>query len=63
MEEEMFVSGFCKAQNQSRMVLCEVRVDAQGTVQILDTDCAWGKCPHSDGCLLMENVKGNGKRK
>lgn len=55
MEEEMFVSGFCKAQNQTRMVLCEVQRDSDGNVQIMDTDCAYGKCPHTKDCLLMKD--------
>ena len=28
--DEMFVSGFCKMQNQSRMVICEVRTEMTG---------------------------------
>ena len=33
--DEMFVSGFCKMQNQSRMVICEVRTRNDGTKEIL----------------------------
>ena len=38
--DEMFVSGFCKMQNQSRMVICEVRTRNDGTKEILSSDCA-----------------------
>ncbi len=56
MEEEQFVSGFCKAQNQSRMVECIFEVAADGSRRLTETDCAYGNCPHTDDCLLMKNV-------
>ena len=55
--DEMFVSGFCKMQNQSRMVICEVRARNDGTKEILSSDCAWGKCEHSRTCLLMGQIQ------
>lgn len=55
--DEMFVSGFCKMQNQSRMVICEVRIRNDGTKEILSSDCAWGKCEHSRTCLLMGQIQ------
>lgn len=55
--DEMFVSGFCKMQNQSRMVICEVRTRNDGTKEILSSDCAWGKCEHSRTCLLMGQIQ------
>lgn len=55
--DEMFVSGFCKMQNQSRMVICEVRTRNDGTKEILFSDCAWGKCEHSRTCLLMGQIQ------
>ena len=51
--EESFVSGFCKAQNQTRMVICEFEKKSDGTRVFLDSDCAYGCCPHSGDCLLM----------
>lgn len=59
MEEnitEEFVSGFCKVQNQSRMVICEVQTHEDGTKEVLSSDCAWGKCEHSRTCLLMGQI-------
>ena len=55
--DEMFVSGFCKMQNQSRMVICEVRTRDDGTKEILSSDCAWGTCEHSRTCLLMGQIQ------
>lgn len=57
MEMEEFISGFCKLQNQSRMVLCEFEVQEDGSRKLTDTDCAYGVCPHSGDCLLMAQVK------
>ncbi len=56
MEEEVFVSGFCKTQNQSRMLICEVCVREDGTKEILSSDCAYGKCEHSSTCLLIRQA-------
>lgn len=53
---EAFVSGFCKAQNQSRMVLCEYRQEPDGTKTFLESDCAYGTCSHSRQCALMEQA-------
>ncbi len=58
MEEEQFVSGFCKAQNQTRMVECIFSVDPDGKRELTETDCAYGKCPHSGDCLLIRNALG-----
>lgn len=55
--DEEFVSGFCKMQNQPRMVICEVRTRRDGTKEILSSDCAWGKCEHSRICLLMRQIQ------
>lgn len=60
MEErisEEFVSGFCKAQNQTRMVVCEFEELEDGSRRLLSSDCAYGKCEHSRDCLLMRNAK------
>ena len=56
--EEAFFSGFCKAQNQSRTVLCEVIKKQDKVTQILSTDCSYGPCPHSKACLLLKIAEG-----
>ena len=53
---EEFINGFCKAQNQSRMVICEFREEADGTRTFLDSDCGHSICPHSRECLLMGKI-------
>lgn len=53
METEEFVSGFCKAQNQTRRVLCEFKIRPDGEKELVSADCAFGRCPHSGSCLLM----------
>lgn len=50
---EEFFNGFCKAQNQPRMVLCEFQTDSDGQKHFLGSDCAYGKCSHSHQCQLM----------
>lgn len=52
---EEFISGFCKAQNQSRTVLCEFEVAPDGSRQMVSCDCAFGKCQHTKDCLLMKS--------
>lgn len=37
---EEFASGFCKAQNQTRMVMCELKVLSDGK----KGDCLFGLC-------------------
>lgn len=54
--EEEFVSGFCKMQNQTRMVICEIEEKEDGSREVLSSDCAYGKCEHSKDCLLMGKI-------
>ncbi|MCD8396428.1 MAG: ubiquinone biosynthesis protein UbiE [Lachnospiraceae bacterium] len=53
METEIFISGFCKRQNQTRTVLCEYEVAADGSRILLESDCDYGRCEHSRDCMLM----------
>lgn len=50
---EEFFSGFCKAQNQTRTVLCEFEIRSDGSKVLLSSDCVYGKCSHTQDCLLM----------
>ncbi len=54
---EEFVNGFCKAQNQTRMVICEFEKSDDGTRIFLESDCAYGACPHSAECTLMKGAQ------
>lgn len=59
MEEqitELFVSGFCKMQNQTRMVICEVEELQDGIRKLISSDCAYGRCEHTSDCQLMGQV-------
>lgn len=53
---EEFVSGFCKSQNQTRMVICELEENEDGSKSLLSSDCAYGVCEHSGDCLLIRQV-------
>ena len=56
METEEFRSGFCKSQNQTRMVVLTFEVKTDGTKDLLETDCAYGTCAHTGDCLLMKHA-------
>lgn len=58
---EEFVNGFCKEQNQSRIVLCEYRREPDGTRTFLESDCAYGNCIHSGQCQLMARAVSQGQ--
>lgn len=55
--EEKFISGFCRAQNQTRMVVCEFERKPDGSMVFLGSDCAYGACPHSGVCSLMAQAE------
>lgn len=52
--EEM-VQGYCRASDQSRILTCEI-AEKDGKKVLEYTDCAYGKCIHSNTCKLMEEV-------
>ena len=52
---EEFLSGFCKMQNQTRTVICELEETENGR-EFLSSDCAYGTCEHSKDCLLMRQI-------
>jgi len=50
LEKEIFVSGYCRGIDQSRMVaveICDDRVDA---------DCAYPDCPHAPNCQIAQKI-------
>ncbi|MCC8046500.1 MAG: ubiquinone biosynthesis protein UbiE [Clostridiales bacterium] len=57
METEELVSGFCKKQNQTRMVFCEFECTGEGRRILISMDCEYGKCEHSQTCALMSGAK------
>lgn len=52
MEEEIIVSGYCRALDQSRMVTLEW-YNGQW-----EADCAWPDCPHAPQCKIGQKMEG-----
>ncbi len=50
MEKEIFVSGYCRALDQSRMVEVEI-VDMQ-----VSADCAYPDCPYAPNCQIAKKI-------
>ena len=51
MEQELFLSGYCKALDRSRMV-CVVMENGE----ITEIDCAYPNCPHSPNCPIGNKI-------
>ena len=51
MEKELFLSGYCRALDQSRMV--EVEISGQE----VSADCAWPDCPHASSCQIAQKIQ------
>ena len=52
MEKEIFISGYCRCLDQSRMVAV---VTEDG--KLTDADCAFGNCPHEPNCLIAKQIR------
>jgi len=51
MYKEVFLSGYCRAQDQSRMVAVEIE---DGEV---NADCSYGGCPYEDRCTIAQGIR------
>ena len=51
MYKEEFISGYCRTQDQSRMVAVELE---DGNV---DVDCGYGNCPYADRCTIAQRIE------
>ena len=51
MEKELFVSGYCRAADQSRMVAVVIEDGA-----VTEADCAWPDCPHAPACDIAARL-------
>ena len=51
MEEEIFISGYCRQLDASRMV--EVIVE-NGTLS--EVDCCYGNCVYQSSCLIAAEI-------
>ena len=52
MEKEVFLSGYCRCMDGSRMV-CVVVEDGE----ITEADCNMGACPYEGECTIAQNAK------
>ncbi len=50
MDDEILVSGYCRAQDQSRMVTLELYGGKW------EADCAWPDCPFAPQCQLAQQL-------
>ena len=51
MEQEIFLSGYCRCLDQSRMVAV-VAEDGKLT----EVDCSYPDCPYAPGCPIAEKI-------
>lgn len=52
MERELFLSGYCRCMDASRMVAITLEDG-----NITDVDCNFGSCPYEKDCALAENIR------
>ena len=52
MEREVFLSGYCRCMDASRMVAITLEDG-----NIIDVDCNFGSCPYEKDCALAENIR------
>ena len=50
MNEEYILTGYCRTQDQSRMVTVEVE---KGEIFV---DCSYGNCPYEKNCSIAKAV-------
>ena len=52
MEREVFLSGYCRCMDASRMVAVTLEDD-----NITDVDCNFGSCPYEKDCALAQKIQ------
>lgn len=52
MEQEYFISGYCRRADQSRMVML---LTQNGTLQ--EVDCDFGSCPYEPNCPVAQQIR------
>lgn len=55
MEEELFINGFCRVQNQGRTVTVVLEKE-NGNWEVTEVDCAYGKCEHQTVCEVAKQI-------
>ena len=51
MENEIFISGYCRTLDESRMVIA-VTEDRK----LLEVDCSYETCPHTASCTVARKI-------
>lgn len=51
MEKEVFISGYCRALDQSRMVAAVTEDGA-----LTEVDCGYGSCIYQPGCPIAKQI-------
>ena len=54
MEKEIFISGYCRVLDQSRMVEL---ITEDG--ELVDVDCCYGSCIHEPNCQIAKHIREN----
>lgn len=52
MEKEVFLSGYCRTTDASRMV--EVIVDDG---EVVEVDCCYESCPYTPNCTIAASIR------
>ena len=52
MEKEVFLSGYCRCMDASRMVAVTLEDG-----KITDVDCNFGSCPYETDCALAQKIR------
>ena len=52
MEKEVFLSGYCRTTDNSRMV--EVILEDG---KVTEVDCCYENCPHTANCLIAKSIQ------
>ena len=52
MEQELFLSGYCRAADQSRLVAVVIEDGA-----VAEADCAYPGCPYAPNCPIAKKIE------
>lgn len=52
MERELFLSGYCRCMDASRMVAVTLEDGS-----ITDVECNFGNCPYEKDCIVVQGIQ------
>ena len=52
MEKEVFLSGYCRTIDDSRMVSVFIEDG-----ELTEVDCCYESCPHTPNCTIAQNIR------